>query len=213
MSGKLKPSPSPYAEARELGSALIHEAAGRIGALPSALKPVAPGMNLAGPAYTVTGPPRDNLRLHEAVYAARPGDILVFAPAGFEEAGYWGEILTVAAMERKIGGLVIAAGVRDSARLRELGFPVFCTRVCIRGTDKSPGLAGGRVQRLALGDVIVEAGDMIVGDDDGLCAIPAAEAASAVAAAKKKKDAEDRIMGRLRQGESTLDILGLKPKA
>ena len=208
-----EPAAALYRAARGLGAALLHEAAGRIGALPSELKPVASGMTLAGPAFPVVGPPRDNLRLHEAVYAASPGAILVYAPAGFAEAGYWGEILTVAAQQRKIGGLVIAAGVRDSAMLRKLGFPIFCTAICIRGTDKSPGLAGGAVQRLALGDVVIEAGDLIVGDDDGLCAIPAASAASVVAAAKKKKAFEDGVMRRLRAGESTLDILGIKPAA
>jgi len=199
-----------YRRAQKLGAALIHEAAGRRGALPAMLKPVGEGMSLAGPAYPVVGPPRDNLRLHEAVYAAAPGDIIVYVPAGFEEAGYWGEILTVAAQQRKIGGLVIAAGIRDSAALRKLKFPVFATTICIRGTDKSAGLAGGAVARLALGHVVIEPGDMIVGDDDGLCAIPSAEAASVVAAATQKKAHEDQILRRIRRGETTLEILGIK---
>lgn len=198
-----------YARAREFGPALLHESAGRIGALPASLRPIAPGMKLAGPAFPVIGPPRDNLRLHEAVYAAKPGDILVYVPGGFAEAGYWGEILTVAATERGIGGLVIAGGVRDTGVLRRGKFPIFSLAVAIRGTDKSPGLAGGPAERVALGDVVIARGDLIVGDDDGLCAIPATRVDEVLVNAARKRAFEADVMRRLRQGETTLDIFGL----
>ena len=197
-----EPDPMP-------GSATVHEAAGRVGALPSEIKPVAGGMRLLAPAFTVQAAPGDNLWLHRAVYAAKPGEALVIATSDGLEYGYWGEVLTVAAMVRNLAGLVIHGGVRDATRLAELGWPVFASRLCIRGTTKDSRGTGGMGGPVTIGDVQVSPGDMIVGDADGVVSIPAERAKEVLEKSEEREAAEVRIMDRLLRGESTLDIYHL----
>lgn len=190
-------------------AATLHEAAGRIGVLPSAIKPVDPSFSLSGPAFPLRCPAGDNRQLHEAVYAAAPGDILV-ADVGdsAEEFGYWGEILSVAARQRRLGGLVIHGCVRDRGRLAHVGFPVFATGLCIRGTVKQ--LTGGAIGApVQLGDVVVNHGDLTVGDLDGVVVIPAADAERVLAAANERDEAEAEMLRRLEAGERTLELLNL----
>ena len=129
-------SADQLAEASRLGAATLHEAAGRIGALPSAIKPVAPDMRVAGPAFTVHIPAGDNLWIHRALYEAAPGDVLVVSTSGGIEWGYWGDILNTAAIAQGLGGLVIDGGVRDVAGLSTMSLPVFSNGICLRGTIK-----------------------------------------------------------------------------
>lgn len=129
-------SPEQIAQALAFGTATLHEAAGRTGNLPSIIKPVIPAFRLCGPAFTVHGPGYDNLWIHRAIYAASPGDILVVATGQALEAGYWGEILNEAAMARRLGGVVIEGGVRDSIALARQNFPLFSAGLCIFGTLK-----------------------------------------------------------------------------
>ncbi|EPR16310.1 4-hydroxy-4-methyl-2-oxoglutarate aldolase [Sphingobium indicum IP26] len=200
------------ARARALGAATLHEAAGRIGALPSAIKPVAPDMRVAGPAYTVVVPMLDNLWIHRALYRAEPGDVLVVSTSGGIEGGYWGDILNEAAMARGLAGLVIDGGVRDTARLAEMGLPVFSNGICIRGTIKGFDVPPRLQQPIAIGQVVIAAGDLIVGDRDGVVAIPAAQAANAVARGHARELDEAAKIARIRAGERTLDIYGFDEK-
>src|ERR1700677_3975540 len=191
--------------ASALGTATLHEASGRHGALPSAIKAVAPDMRLCGSAVTVSCPPGDNLRLHHAIYLAQPGDVLVVAVGDGAEYGYWGEIMTVAAQARHLGGLVIDGGVRDSARLAALGFPIFSRGVCIRGTDKNPAV--GSINRsILLGDVTVQPGDLVVGDLDGVVVVAGDRITEVVDASARREADEANLMQRLRDGERTIDI-------
>jgi 4-hydroxy-4-methyl-2-oxoglutarate aldolase len=193
----------------ELGTATVHEACGRRGALPSAIKPVSAGFRVCGPAFTAYCPPSDNLWIHRAVYAAAPGDVLVVDVGGQIEAGYWGEILSQAAIHRGLGGLVIAGGVRDVDQLAAVGFPVFAANVCIRGTTKDPTAAGRLGEPITLGDVTVRSGDAVLGDNDGVVVVDAAAVDVVAAAASERVAAEREVIRRLRSGESTLEILGL----
>jgi 4-hydroxy-4-methyl-2-oxoglutarate aldolase len=191
-----------------VSTATLHEASGRHGALPSAIKPGAPGMRLRGPAVTVSCPPGNNLRIHHAIYLAEPGEVLVAEVGDGAEYGYWGEIMTVAAQARHLGGLVIDGGVRDSDRLAALDFPVFSRGVCIRGTSKDP--AGGSInQPIQLGDVTVEPGDLVVGDADGVVVISREHVPEVLAASTRREADEANQMQRLRQGERTIDIFNL----
>ncbi|MCL2482733.1 MAG: dimethylmenaquinone methyltransferase [Propionibacteriaceae bacterium] len=190
-------------------SATAHEAAGRIGALPSAIKPLSPAMRLTAPAFPVSMPAGDNLWIHRAVYAAEPGDVLVVAANDGFEYGYWGEILTVAAQARGLAGLVIAGGVRDSERLIEIGWPVFSERVCIRGTVKDPDGIGSLGQPITVGDVTINRRDLVIGDCDGLVVIPAARVEEVNQHSIERETAEAGYMDRLRAGESTLSIYHL----
>lgn len=193
----------------QLSSATVHEAAGRIGALPSAIKPLSPDMHLQGPAFPVRVPPGDNLWLHRAVYAASPGEVLVVDTGGGFEYGYWGEVLAEAASARGLAGLVIHGGVRDSRRLVTMGWPVFAVRVCVRGTGKDPDGDGELGDPVVVGEVTVSLGDLVVGDADGLVCIPASRADDVRAASEERDAAEAAYIERLRAGETTLAVYGL----
>jgi 4-hydroxy-4-methyl-2-oxoglutarate aldolase len=194
--------------AKKLGAATLHESAGRIGALPSSIKPVTPEMKLAGPAYTVHVPAGDNLWIHRAIYAASPGDVLVVYTSGGHEWGYWGDILNSAAIARGLGGLVIDGGVRDTAELAEMPFSVFSNGVCIRGTIKDyEGLAWS-CEPVQIGDVVVKQGDLVIGDRDGVAVIPQADVAQALKKGVEREEDETNKTKRIEAGERTIDIYG-----
>lgn len=196
------------AAAATLPTATVHEAGGKLGVLPPVIKPVAPRFRLCGPALTVHSPGGDNLWLHRAIEAARPGDVLVVHVGGAYEHGYWGEIMTTAAQVKGLAGLVIDGCVRDGVLLDEIGFPVFARGLCIRGTGKDYGAIGWLNEPVLFGEIRVEAGDLIVGDADGVVVVPRQRAADVVARAQQREAAEAAILGRVRAGESTMQIYG-----
>lgn len=198
--------------ARGISTATLHEASGKIGALPSAIKPVDPAFRVCGPALTVHCPPGDNLWIHKAIYAGKPGDVLVVYAHGAFEHGYWGEIMSTAAKVRGLAGLVIDGGVRDAILLREIGFPVFSRGLCIRGTGKDFGANGGVNVPVLIGDVAVQPGDLVVGDEDGVFVAPREKAQAIVEAARRRDASEADILKRLEAGETTLDIYGWSGK-
>ncbi|HEU0201333.1 MAG TPA: 4-carboxy-4-hydroxy-2-oxoadipate aldolase/oxaloacetate decarboxylase [Burkholderiaceae bacterium] len=201
-------SAETVAAARGLPTATLHEAGGKIGALPLQIKPVAPAFRLCGPALTVHSPPGDNLWLHRALDIAQPGDVMVVYVGGAYEHGYWGEIMTTMAKVRGLGGLVIDGCVRDGVLLDQIGFPVFARGLCIRGTGKDFGATGWINEPVRIGDITVSAGDLIVGDSDGVIAVPRERASAVVAAAQKREADEAAILKRVEAGESTLAIYG-----
>lgn len=187
-------------------TATLHEAMGKRGALPHTIKPIWPGMRLFGPALTVKSRPGDNLMLHKAVSLAKPGDVLVVENDGFLEAGIWGEIITVAAMHKGIVGLVTNGACRDTLPIRELGFPVFCAGVSIKGTTKT---VPGKINHpLYFEGVVVHPGDIVVADNDGVVVVPCGEAAQVLQTAQAKESAEAEVIRKIRLGESTMDLLG-----
>jgi 4-hydroxy-4-methyl-2-oxoglutarate aldolase len=196
-------------QAKRYGTATLHEAAGRIGALPSTLKPLIPTMFLAGPARTVHVPAGDNLWIHRALYQSAPGDILVVATSGGVEFGYWGDILNEAALAVGLGGLVIDGGVRDTARLAEMPLPIFSNGVCIRGTIKGFDAIASTGQPIWVGDVCIRAGDLIVGDRDGGVALPAGDVQSILDHAAIREADEAAKIDQIRAGARTIDIYGL----
>ena len=192
-----------------LDAATVHEAYGRRGALPSEIKPVDGSTSVCAPAFTVDCPPGDNLWIHHAVYAAQPHEVLVVHARGEREAGYWGEILSRAAVAQQLAGLVIDGGVRDVERLAEIGLPVFAANVCLRGTSKDPS-AGGRLgEAIVVGQTVVRTGDIVIGDRDGVVVIAADEVEQVAAAAHDRVEKEQEILARLQRGETTLDIYDL----
>lgn len=197
------------ASARRSSAASLHEAAGKQGALPMHIKPLAASMRVCGPAFTVRCPAGDNLWLHRALYAAKPGDVLVVDVGAGLEHGYWGEIMTIAAKVRSLQGLVIAGGVRDVQTLIGIGFPVFSGTPSIRGTGKDPHGAGAIGVPITIGSVQIDPGDLILGDADGVVAIPKDRAGAAVALAHARDTEEQSIIARLRAGESTISIYNL----
>lgn len=188
----------------EQSVATVHEAAGRIGALSSAIKPIAPGMKLSGPAFPFSLKPGDNLAIHEAVYAAPAGSVLVIDAYDFLEAGPFGEIIAVAAQVRGIAGLVTSGSVRDRDAIARLGFPVFAKGLSVKGTDKLvPARFGVPV---VIDGVVVNPGDWVLGDADGVVVIPAALAPAVLQNAIEREAKERTILDRIRQGARTLDV-------
>ncbi|MDQ0012882.1 4-hydroxy-4-methyl-2-oxoglutarate aldolase [Variovorax boronicumulans] len=192
---------------RDLGAATVYEAQGAKGALDHGVKPIDPSVKLAGPAYTVDCRPADNLMLHYAVQKARPGDVLVVDAKAFMEAGPWGDVLTIQAMKVGIAGLVINGCVRDASLIIELGFPVFCRGLSIKGTGKNqPGKVGVPV---LIGDVQINPGDIVVGDRDGIVVVPETEVGSAIATSLAREAKEVQQRKAIQEGTSTIDLLNL----
>lgn len=190
-----------------LGAATVYEASKLDCALPATLRPAWPGAAIAGPALPVRTAPGDNLPLHLVLELARPGDVLVVDGRGVA-CGYWGEVLTVAAQQRGVAGLVIDGGVRDVEQLAELRFPVFSSVIAIPGTVKSdPGALG---EPLTIGTVTIHRGDVVVADTDGVVVVPASSTEDVLAASRRRHEAERGYLERIRSGELTVDIYGLR---
>jgi 4-hydroxy-4-methyl-2-oxoglutarate aldolase len=199
------------AELVALGTATLADAWPAAQILSGPIRPLAPGMACAGPAFTVRCKPGDNLALHRAMAAAKPGDVLVADYGGSTDSGPFGEIMALAARTNGLAGLVIDGTVRDSAQIAAFGFPVFCRGVNIRGTIKSD--RGALAVPVTLGGVAISPGDIILADADAIITLPPAALHPALAAARARAAKEDQIKRRIAGGESTLQILGLEQGA
>ncbi|UCF99543.1 MAG: 4-carboxy-4-hydroxy-2-oxoadipate aldolase/oxaloacetate decarboxylase [Spirochaetaceae bacterium] len=194
---------------KDLGAATVYEAAGRMGSVDPRIKPLARGFRLLGPAFTVECHPKDNLMLHKALQIAEKGDVLVASTQGYSEAGYWGGLMSGSAAARQLGGLAIDGCVRDSAELLELGFPVFCRGTCIRGTTK--GILGRVNHPIVFGEVVVNPGDLVLGDDDGLVIIPQTDIETVLKASQERVAKEVKKASELTKGVSSVELNKLEP--
>jgi 4-hydroxy-4-methyl-2-oxoglutarate aldolase len=190
---------------KEFGSATLGECGARI--MRSRIGPVWKGAVLAGKAVPVVCTPGDNLAVHVAVASARAGDALVVDVGDTPERGYWGEVLTTAAEARGIAGLVIDGGVRDTAAIEAHGFPVFSSMVALRGaTKQSTGSVGVSAH---VAGALVELGDWVVADADGVVVVPAQSLDDILAAARARVDKENGYFVTLRAGSTTPDLMSL----
>jgi 4-hydroxy-4-methyl-2-oxoglutarate aldolase len=188
----------------KLGTATVHEASGRQGAVNPAIQPIRKGLRLCGPAFTVQCAPGDNLMLHKALEKAQPGDVLVAAVGGYPEGGYFGGLMAVSAVARRLGGLAIDGCIRDSEEIIAMGFPIFARGFCIRGTSKA--VAGLINHPTVFGGIVVQPGDLILGDDDGLVVVARADAQSVVEKALQRVEAEAKKSAQLRSGISSVEL-------
>ncbi|MGW4489666.1 4-carboxy-4-hydroxy-2-oxoadipate aldolase/oxaloacetate decarboxylase [Amycolatopsis sp. NPDC004368] len=192
------------------GVATVHEALGRVGYVGTEHRPLHRGSRIGGSAVTALCWPGDNMMIHAAVEQCRPGDILVVTTASPSTDGMFGELLATSLVSRGVRGLVIDAGVRDVAELKEMGFPVWSRAISAQGTVKAT--AGSVNVPVTVGGQTIHAGDVILADDDGVLRVAQADVERGIAASKARLAKEEATRTALAGGELGLDRYGLREK-
>ena len=190
------------------GVATLHEAQGRLGLMRPFMRPVYAGAKACGTAVTVFAHPGDNWMLHVAAELIKPGDVVVVATSADNTDGMFGELLATSFRARGAKGLVIEAGCRDVADLKAMDFPVWAREISAKGTVKAT--VGSVNIPVVCGGALVNPGDVVAADDDGIVIIPRRDAAKVAAAAEAREQKEAVNRKRLAAGELGLDIYGMR---
>jgi 4-hydroxy-4-methyl-2-oxoglutarate aldolase len=204
-----RPSQDLVRQLAGMPTGILSDCMNRMQSLDAGIRPIAPGLRICGPAFTVQSIESNNWGAHQALVLAVPGDVLVLAARGGMQSAVWGHVMTQSAKNRGIAGVIIDGCIRDSAENRSDSLPIFARGICSAGPHK--GWPCNLNVPVSCGGVAVLPGDVVIGDDDGVVIVPANRAAEVLEESSKRMAVEKDWYRRLEAGESTVSLLGLKP--